>query len=254
MPKYYLKIIEKIYPMKKILILSCVLAYGWIVQAQQTSEWNYPILPGTEEWKKFKTQQEKVDACQIPEDVLKAISTNDLVQLCLDYPLLFGFNVFNQISDGVNAVYSSFNGFRELVKRPNAVDILTELYKTELEKQTEILNNNVVSLLVKGKYKSRISAIEIFIGCPQMQNHLTRIEQKQTMVNLMEGYKKKYESLTENNRKEFESNIYARANVINAIDSSLLSTPEMKQLIHSVGTLPEPIECLDTISNQLIQQ
>ena len=80
MPKYYLKIIEKIYPMKKILILSCVLAYGWIVQAQQTSEWNYPILPGTEEWKKFKTQQEKVDACQIPEDVLKAISTNDLVQ------------------------------------------------------------------------------------------------------------------------------------------------------------------------------
>ena len=49
-------------------------------------------------------------------------------------PLLIGFRVFDQLSDGVEAVYSSFNGFRELVKRPEAVDILSELYQEELEK------------------------------------------------------------------------------------------------------------------------
>ena len=192
-----------------------------------------------------------MDACQIPESVLQSVSTERLIRLCLDYPMLIGFRVFDQLSDGVDAVYNSFNGFRELTKRPEAVDILSALYQEELEKQNDILNNSVVPLLTKGKYKIRVSNIEIFMGCPQMQVSLTEAKRKQVVSTLMKGYQKKYESPAENKKIEFESNVYARAN---AIDSSLLSTPEMKRLTRSVGTLAEPVENLDVISNQLIQK
>ena len=39
-----------------------------------------------------------------------------------------------------------------------------------------------------------------------------------------------------------QSNVYARANIINEIDSTLLSDPKMKLLLKDVGKDKEPIE------------
>ena len=55
--------------MKKLLLL-LVLTFSITCFAQE-EKWSYPILPGTEAWIAFDTYQEKVNACQIPEDVLK---------------------------------------------------------------------------------------------------------------------------------------------------------------------------------------
>ena len=240
--------------MKKWILLLCALAYGWMGEAQQAEEWTYPVVPGTEEWKAFKTHQEMVDACQIPEDVLRTISTERLVRLCLDYPLLFDIYSHNLLSDGVDALYANFNGFREMVKRPGAIDVLSVLYQEELAKQNDILNNNVVPLLTKGEYKFHVSAIEVLMGYPRMQSVLTKAKQKQVIATLMKGYQKKFEASDENKRMAFESNVYARANIIQRMDSSLLSTPEMKRLTRSLGHSAEPVGRLDAVSNQLIKQ
>lgn len=39
-------------------------------------DWDYPIKPGTEEWTNFKSGQEMLNACQIPENILKNLSTS----------------------------------------------------------------------------------------------------------------------------------------------------------------------------------
>ena len=45
--------------------------------------YDYPIKPGTEEWKGFTSTQEMIEVCQIPESILKNMSTSDLLDVCL---------------------------------------------------------------------------------------------------------------------------------------------------------------------------
>lgn len=109
--------------------------------------WDYPIKPGTENWKKLKTNQEIFNSCQIPSEIIKKIPTADLVQLCLNYPLL-GDMLFSNIGyqDGFNVISSNFNGFQELFKRKDAGTELLRYYEVfdlnsfEINKDKTIIN------------------------------------------------------------------------------------------------------------------
>jgi len=72
--------------------------------------WDYPVKPGTEEWKQFKSHKEMTDACQIPEKILSSLSTKDLTAICLQYPLLIDMFAFNIPDYGIDAVFDNFNG------------------------------------------------------------------------------------------------------------------------------------------------
>jgi hypothetical protein len=52
--------------------------------------YNYPVWLGMEEWAQFKTGQEMTDACQVPEDILKTMSTQAVIQVIWEYPFLTG--------------------------------------------------------------------------------------------------------------------------------------------------------------------
>ena len=60
----------------------------------QDIKWDYPVKPGSKEWQQLTTQELKVRACQIPDELLSQISTKDLVELCLNYPLLMNVTFF----------------------------------------------------------------------------------------------------------------------------------------------------------------
>ena len=45
----------------------------------QKEQWDFPVKPGTEQWKSFQTPTEILKAIQVPEDILKNMSTEDLV-------------------------------------------------------------------------------------------------------------------------------------------------------------------------------
>jgi len=51
-----------------------------------TDSWNYPVYPGMDEWAKFESSQEMVDACQVPEKRLKKMSTQAVIQALWEYP------------------------------------------------------------------------------------------------------------------------------------------------------------------------
>jgi len=95
--------------------------------------YTYPILPGTDEWKEFNTHDEKLEACQIPEEILQNMTIEALVETVLNYPLMGDMLAYNTPIIGFNAVSSTFNGLQELTKRPNA--------KLELEKYLDKVNS-----------------------------------------------------------------------------------------------------------------
>lgn len=92
--------------------------------------YEYPVKPGTKEWKAFGSHDAMVTACQIPDPILLKISTTDLIETVLNYPL-FG-NVWwsrNNIQQGFEHMFSESNGVRELFKRRDAGALLLAKYR-----------------------------------------------------------------------------------------------------------------------------
>lgn len=80
-------------------------------------------------WQTFQSFEEMQIACQVPDDVLKSMSTDNLIQTCMNYPLFGNYVAYNNQLDGINSVLSGFNGFAELQKRENAADRLIAYYE-----------------------------------------------------------------------------------------------------------------------------
>lgn len=87
--------------------------------------YEYPILPGTQEWIDLGDVIARRAACQIPENILPQMTTEALLQSVLDYPFLNDIYAFNTLEMGYETVKRRFNGLQELESRPDYLDTLT---------------------------------------------------------------------------------------------------------------------------------
>ena len=87
----------------------------------------YPLQPGTPEWKATISRMERAAACQIPEDILPAMTTRALAETVLNYPFMVDLYVWNTTSIGFQALLEDFNGLRELVSRPDGLEVLRQI-------------------------------------------------------------------------------------------------------------------------------
>ena len=108
---------------------SAIPANAESTSGQNTTAYDYPIKPGTSEWSQFDDHAEMVDACQIPEDVLKTMSTDALIETVLNYPLLDDIYAYDTFQEGFDAVSEHFNGLLELLNRGDAGSELLAKYQ-----------------------------------------------------------------------------------------------------------------------------
>lgn len=79
-------------------------------------------------WSKM-TMKQKLTSCQIPENKLGELSTQELIELCAKHPLNPVCNAYDNPMDGAKVVMNSFNGFNELRKRKDAAGKLLDFYE-----------------------------------------------------------------------------------------------------------------------------
>jgi len=96
---------------------------------KSSDAYQYPIKPGTKEWKLIVGHDERVKACQIPESVLKTMSTAGLVETVLTYPHYGDMRAYDTLQKGFGYMSSGFNGFQELFARKDSGTVLLERYK-----------------------------------------------------------------------------------------------------------------------------
>ncbi len=92
--------------------------------------YQYALLPGTDEWKGLQSLTEKVDTSQIPEPILRSISTDGLLETILNYPLINDYIFFDKMQSGFNRIKSEHNGFVEFYKRKEMVRVLVDRYES----------------------------------------------------------------------------------------------------------------------------
>jgi len=100
------------------------------IQAQNNTDYIYdfPVNPATPEWENLKTEAERFDAMQIPFDLLKSMSTENLIITCINYPAFGHYTAFNNIQDGINRTIINFNGLQELYIRQDAPSKMVSIY------------------------------------------------------------------------------------------------------------------------------
>ena len=152
-----------------IIIIFSLITCG--INAQMTDNvvtWDFPVNPSTSEWKELKSYEEQLLAYNIPEEMMKKISTPELVKVCLAYPELGVINAFNDRRVGLNNMMSHFNGFRELFARNDAAK---ELIKAYSNLDPLAIGKNW-TLLQMGNYGFHISCVELLLSHGRMIDKL----------------------------------------------------------------------------------
>jgi hypothetical protein len=79
-------------------------------------------------WSQYQSLEEMLEACQIPEDKLKSMSTDELIEVCMSHPLHFIYSAYNNELRGADVIIRNFNGFSELARRTDAAGKLLNFY------------------------------------------------------------------------------------------------------------------------------
>ena len=117
--------------MKKINLLITMFFAFLICNAKiaDNAKWDYPIKPGMEEWNLLETEQERIDALQVPEEILATLSPDDAVHLCITFPSFGNFTAWNTPQEGFTVMVERYNLFRHLLSRKDIGKGLIAAYK-----------------------------------------------------------------------------------------------------------------------------
>ena len=162
---YYKMVNHKLVCWRKEIILFIFNLPGIFLNAQSDEFiWDYPVKPGTIEWQNLNCYEKKLNAYNIPDEILKKMSTANLVQTCLKYPEFRLIMTRNNLQEGYNYLRTIFNGFIELEKRSDAgKQILKEYRKIH---PGDIKNFDTP--LKRGEFAFNLTHIEILLAQKQI--------------------------------------------------------------------------------------
>ena len=111
------------------LLSAPLLGLTFEARAEPSDAYQFPIRPGMTGWSALKTHDEMLAATQVPTSILQAMSTEGLVETCLNYPLLFEVYLYSAPQDGFEKLSARFNGLQELLRRSDAGAHLVQRYR-----------------------------------------------------------------------------------------------------------------------------
>ncbi|MDR0573444.1 MAG: hypothetical protein LBG96_05350 [Tannerella sp.] len=240
--------------MKKILF-TCFVFISLAAIAQDTKvAWDYPIKPGMKEWKKFTSNEEMVNACQIPEKILSALSTEDLMELCLQYPLIYDVFAFENLNHGLDKLFGDFNGIRELYRRPDISNSLTNRYVREVQDFSFL--DSRASDIEKGYFIMSVSAMEVLLASIERSDNTGKEDHRAILQNLVSGYEAKSKYADYFKGFGFQTNFYSRSRLISKMDKlsiGLLPHKDKNAVLLSGMADAQSINIIDNLSYQLIK-
>lgn len=116
-----------------LLVASCSdgLLSGGEAQAPEAcgrSAFTYAALLSSDQWNSCTSFKQRMQLCQIPDSMLPALTTAELVELCATHPLNPVCYAYNNPMDGAKVIMRGFNGFAELQKRTDAAAEVLKFY------------------------------------------------------------------------------------------------------------------------------
>lgn len=174
-----------------------------ITKPQDT--YDYPIKPGTPQWAMFTDGQQMLDACQIPTDTLSKMSTEGLIQTCIDFPLLGDLllNIGVNVPAALKNKMLTFSGLIELSKRQDAGIKMINRY---LMMSSSCINN--YSYSEKMIFRPQFSAFEMIISYDSIINKMSLDDKKVLIKEALKKYSCKREQQNNYAYYDFATSLY----------------------------------------------
>lgn len=145
--------------MKKLLFFLSLFVLLSGLSYCQKAIWEYPSKPGDSSWSELTTTKKRIDACQIPDSILLKSGTQQLLNICLQYPLLPEIYLSSSPYKAFKILVEGSNGFQELIQRADIGEVLLNKYhELNPEKVCEISG-----AFEKGKYVLSVAIVEYII-------------------------------------------------------------------------------------------
>ncbi|MCL2247309.1 MAG: hypothetical protein FWC10_09420 [Lentimicrobiaceae bacterium] len=197
--------------------------------------WNFPAKPGTDEWVALGTREERLRVSQIPDEILRTISTEELVRLCLNFPFRVDFFLHNNRQQGVNKIASEFNGLQELFSRKDNIQYLLVLLENkELETALgdETLNH--------GRFALEFSLVEIMLAQESVLTNATP-EQRANIASIaLRNLNVKEQHYQIFGRSGLETTAYLLYANLRSLDSCGDLSPDLELFFNAGGLLFKP--------------
>ena len=231
--------------MKKVFfIFFCIV--GCVVSAQQRSGWDYPMRYGTPGWSVLNTVEEQFNAYNIPDEIIKNISTEELVKICMSYPEWGLMTAYNSRQSGFGVLVSLFNGFQELFKRGDAAKVLMKEY----DKLDPLEASPNWTPLQQGMYSFQITKIEMFLCQKSMIDKLDNSDILVLKEMAVSKYQKKRMLPKIYSLWDLSPTIGICIEIIKKDDAALFSrSSEMNYFRHNLMT--EDLSFLDSVVEHL---
>ena len=143
-----------------VLLLVAGMALSLCSAAAETSEkpvtlsdepWVFPVQPGTPEWRKLSVRQ-RLESCQIPEEVIKGMSTDALLETVLHNPYIIDIMAYSTLEQGIERTSLKIPALKELLERSN-VRLAIRRYESE----NKAAKSTVISETLLTAFLHRIS-------------------------------------------------------------------------------------------------
>lgn len=105
---------------------------------EDVPERRYPVT--IDDWSQFDSLAEKVEAIQVPEAKLLSMTTDELLDALIVYPLWW-WDIMPSLQSAYDQMYTECNVLREFVSRSDAAEKLTE----ELDKIEELYDSGEIN-------------------------------------------------------------------------------------------------------------
>ena len=196
---------------------------------------SFETVTAPENWSKYQTLKEMLKACEIPNDKLEQLSTEELIEICMSHPLRFIYYAYNNQMQGALVVINNFNGFQELKKREDAPQLLMSFYEDIFFNE-----NAAVQRGVDFRGITYLGFIELFLASKQLPElyqgeNITKLE---NLSNRVIDYKL---SNPGTNYSDVKFNLLINAQI--KLEKGIVSDEEkqlLEQFVNCCGDLNDP--------------
>jgi len=206
-------------------------------------KWDYPVKPGSAQWAEFTTSRQMREACQIPQEILSALSTSELVEICLNYPLFIDYTASSDEREAVRFMIEKFNGLKELTQRSDAARELMAVYAKypvipkDKEKRTK--EDHIMPL--------KLSFLELVLSTKEFVDKLSNQELVEMQKHVLDVYATKLEYLGSYSLYSMKKTLLLGAVVLQKQGSKSVDTEK-------IGVLEEFIKNYNRVDSSVLTE
>lgn len=159
----------------RAILCFILLINGLFVYSQGCNLYEFPIKQGSLEWTNIKSIEKRIELLQMPDKTLKEISTECLLETCLQFPYLTDVLFAENYQKGFDQLLSEFNGFRELLKRQDLTYVLLNKYKNITVEMTTIKSQGLIE---QGRFSFRHFVLEFLFTQDLVLKNVSQEQEK----------------------------------------------------------------------------